>query len=189
MSAMKRTRPELNPQIDAQDFLDHYWLKVELVQFCRSNGLPRGGGKKEITGRIASFLRGEAVPVTKNRRKPEAVYPEAFDCSTVIGPGWRCTQSLRAFFVREVGPSFRFTKAVRDFVATGVGQTLQEAVEVYLADQKIEKKPIEGQFEYNRFTREYYEQHPGATRGEVVAAWKRLRATPYSQRSDSQKSN
>ncbi len=33
-------RPELTRITNADDFLNYYWLKEELVQFCRENELP-----------------------------------------------------------------------------------------------------------------------------------------------------
>ena len=49
-------RPELSKDIDAATFREYYYLKEELVDFCRENGLPVSGGKVELTERIAVFL-------------------------------------------------------------------------------------------------------------------------------------
>ena len=50
------TRPELSRKLDGQTFRSYYYLKKELVDFCRENGLPISGGKIELTDRIAAFL-------------------------------------------------------------------------------------------------------------------------------------
>lgn len=65
-------RPALNRSLDASTFRNHYYLKEELVCFCRASGLPVTGGKIELTERIACFLEGkpvERVKVTKVRTK------------------------------------------------------------------------------------------------------------------------
>ena len=38
-------RPDLNKELDAQIFRSFYYLKEELVSFCRENNLPVSGGK------------------------------------------------------------------------------------------------------------------------------------------------
>ena len=50
-------RSMLELGMDAKDFLRFHWLKSELVEFCRANGLPTGGSKGQLTERIAHFLR------------------------------------------------------------------------------------------------------------------------------------
>lgn len=56
-------RPNLDKQLDGDTFRSFYYLKEELVDFCKENGLPTSGGKIEITDRIACFLdTGKTVP-------------------------------------------------------------------------------------------------------------------------------
>ena len=42
MVGESQQRPTLELGVEAQDFLAFYWLKSELVEFCRANGLPTG---------------------------------------------------------------------------------------------------------------------------------------------------
>lgn len=58
-----KERPALDRKLDSKTFRDYYYLKEELVSFCRENGLPVSGGKIELTERIAVFLEtGEVMP-------------------------------------------------------------------------------------------------------------------------------
>ena len=41
-------RPVLDRNLDSKTFRDYYYLKEELVNFCRENGIPVSGGKIEI---------------------------------------------------------------------------------------------------------------------------------------------
>ena len=54
-------RPCLNKNITIEDFRDFYWLKEELIQFCRSEGLCSQGGKIEIANRIETYLVEEVL--------------------------------------------------------------------------------------------------------------------------------
>ncbi len=55
-------RPVLDRNLDSKTFLNYYYLKEELVSFCRENGIPTSGGKLDITNRIAYFLdTGEVI--------------------------------------------------------------------------------------------------------------------------------
>ena len=49
-------RPVLDKNLESKTFRDFYYLKEELVTFCRENGILVSGGKIEITERIAYFL-------------------------------------------------------------------------------------------------------------------------------------
>ena len=41
-------RPELSIKLKSNEFLEYYYLKEELVSFCRENRLPASGGKAEL---------------------------------------------------------------------------------------------------------------------------------------------
>ena len=46
-------RPNLDNSLDSKTFKEYYYLKEELVNFCRKNNLQTTGGKIELTERIA----------------------------------------------------------------------------------------------------------------------------------------
>ena len=58
-------RPKLDKNLDGKTFRKFYYLKEELVDFCRRYGLPTSGGKLEIIQRIAHFLDTGEVIATK----------------------------------------------------------------------------------------------------------------------------
>ena len=62
-------RPELNRELDGKTFRSYYYLKEELVDFCREYNLPVSGGKIELTDRIACFLDTGKVLETSAKRK------------------------------------------------------------------------------------------------------------------------
>ena len=99
-------RPELNDKLDADTFRSYYYLKQELADFCKENGLPASGSKAELTDRIAYFLD------TGNVLKPSAERKTAVNIgtlteNTVIGPNIVCSEKHRAFFCEKIGKSFK----------------------------------------------------------------------------------
>jgi hypothetical protein len=100
--------------------------------------------------------------------------PTSFTRDTLISSGWRCSQSLRAFFQAEIGSHFHFDQVMRNFIAQGAGKTLQQAIEVWL--QPRQTTTIASQFEYNRHMRAFFERHPDATREEAIRAWNQQKA-------------
>ncbi|MEM7039484.1 MAG: SAP domain-containing protein, partial [Bacteroidota bacterium] len=50
-------RPPLENNISVTDFEAFYWMKAELVDFCRREGLKTSGGKIELAHRIAHYLK------------------------------------------------------------------------------------------------------------------------------------
>ena len=65
-------RPKLQTGLDKDTFLSFYYLKEELVSFCRENGLPSGGSKQELTERIALFLETGRADVPKRKAVKKA---------------------------------------------------------------------------------------------------------------------
>ena len=49
-------RPNLDKNLDVKTFKEYYYLKEELIDFCRKNDLQTTGSKTELTERIAIFL-------------------------------------------------------------------------------------------------------------------------------------
>jgi hypothetical protein len=173
-------RPALSAPLSAVEFRRWYWLKSELALICRTLGLPTTGSKPELTERVAACLGKTPIPLAV-RPKRSAVMPNAFTLTTVIQPGWRCSPALGAFMRDQAGPSFRFNAAVRDFIHTQAGRTLADAVECFRQSvgPTVPAQPIIPQNEYNQHTRDFYAAHPGATRAQVLAAWKARRQQPW----------
>lgn len=100
---------------------------------------------------------------------------------TVVPDGQRMTRVIRDFMVQHVGPTFRFDATMREFFAHPGGRTLGDAVDLWQASRD-QRPEIAGQFEYNRFTREYWATHPDGTRQNLREEWKRYKELPASQR-------
>nr|WP_318540569.1 DUF6434 domain-containing protein [Terribacillus saccharophilus] len=184
-------RPELTRITNADDFLNYYWLKEELVQFCRENELPVSGSKMEITARIESFLRDGLIEKPKqkqSRRKKRSKEP--LSRSTVITEDHRCSQDVRAFFKQEIGEHFHFSTYIQDYFRANIGKTYEDAINAWHEEQTRKqdpayKKDIAPQFEYNRFIREFFSNpiNKGKSRSQAVEAWNKKKSKPYSHSS------
>ena len=132
-------RPILNKELDSQTFRNYYFLKEELVNFCRENGLPTSGGKIEITDRIAHFLdTGEIVSVS--REKKATVQIGDIDLNTKIEPNFVCSEKHRAFFREYIGSSFSFNVAFQKWLKSNTGKKYKEAIAAYYQILEEKKK-------------------------------------------------
>lgn len=172
------SRPPLTPQISVSDFQACYWLKEELVIFCRAAGLSTTGAKQELAARICDYLEQKPSAPASRAPKVRGKMPATLTRATVIDATFRCSQELRRFFEAEIGRTFHFDGFMRDLVKNGQGKTLEQAIEAWQAHQhapKVETE-IEAQFEYNRHIRQFFKDNPGKTIQDAVTAWKEKKA-------------
>ena len=59
-------KPELNKNIDPEKFKSFYWLKEELVCFCKNNNLPYNASKNDLIEIIYNYLKNGTI---KKKRK------------------------------------------------------------------------------------------------------------------------
>lgn len=167
-------RPVLDRNLDSKTFRDYYYLKEELVSFCRENGIPVSGGKIEITDRIAYFLdTGKILPAPAERKKATAISVIRED--TEIEANFVCSEKHRAFFREQIGSGFSFNVAFQKWLKNNTGKTYKEAIAAYyqiLEDKKKGKTKIDKQFEYNTYIRDFFADNKGKTLEEAIACWK-----------------
>lgn len=167
-------RPNLDKNLDSKTFRNYYFLKEELVDFCRKNGLPASGGKVEITDRITHFLdTGEIIPAS--REKTTTVQIGDIDLNTKIEPNFICTEKHRAFFKEHIGATFSFNVAFQKWLKSNTGKTYKEAITAYfqiLEEKKKGKTKIDRQFEYNTYIRDFFADNQGKSLEDAIKCWK-----------------
>ena len=135
-------RPELNKKLDGQTFRSYYYLKRELVDFCRENGLPVSGGKIELTDRIAYFLdTGKILKATEKKNPTMRVSLITED--TLVETDIVCSEKHRAFFKDKIGKSFSFNVSFQKWLKENAGKTYADAIKAYyqiLEEKKKRKK-------------------------------------------------
>ena len=182
------TRPELDENLSAESFQAYYWLKEELVCFCREIGINRRGGKREIADRIYNYLETGEIDAKPSRRQAKASSHfdwnnETLSVNTLISDNYRNTENVRAFFRREIGVQFKFNTPFMNWMKMNHGKTLGDAIVEWkrIADLKKDKNyqtDIAPQFEYNRYTRDFHANNPALTAKDAIHCWKIKRSRP-----------
>ncbi len=166
-------RPELSGRLSAEAFRSYYYLKEELVAFCKAAGLPAGGGKLEITERIARYLDTGAAPPARPASRPASGAPVLTE-DAVIEENLVCSERHRAFFREKLGASFSFNVPFQRWLKANAGKTYAEALDAYqrlLAQKRAKALPIDRQFEYNAYIRAFFADNPGKTLGQAIRCW------------------
>lgn len=167
-------RPQLSKELDAKTFLSFYYLKEELVNFCRENGLPSSGGKAELTDRIAVFLETGKILKASSKRKTASTVGIITE-DTIIEPDIVCSEKHRAFFTEKIGKGFSFNVLFQKWLKSNAGKTYKDAIDAYyriLEEKKKGKTTIDKQFEYNTYIRDFFEANPGRSLEEAIICWK-----------------
>lgn len=173
-------RPELDVNLDGNTFRNYYYLKEELVDFCRRNNLPTSGGKEEITERIACFLDTGKVkkPVPKDKK---VVDVGDISEDAVIESGFVCSEKHRAFFKGKIGKSFSFNVLFQRWLKENSGKTYKDAIEAYyqiLEEKKNNRTKIDKQFEYNTYIRDFFDDNKGKSLEQAITCWKYKKSLP-----------
>lgn len=167
-------RPDLNEKLDGETFRTFYYLKAELVDFCRENDLPVSGGKVELTDRIACFLDTGKVSEASAKRKAARDVGSITE-NTLIESNIVCSEKHRAFFREKIGKSFSFNVLFQRWLKSNAGKTYGDAINAYyqiLEEKKKGKTTIDKQFEYNTYIRDFFEDNQGRSLNEAITCWK-----------------
>ena len=165
-------RPKLNKELDGTTFRSFYYLKQELVDFCRENGLPVSGGKIELTDRITYFLdTGKVLSASSVKKKANKNIGTITE-NTIIEENIVCSEKHRAFFLEKIGKGFSFNVLFQKWLKANAGKTYADAIQAYyriLDEKKQGKTTIGRQFEYNR---DFFEDNQGRSLEEAIVCWK-----------------
>ena len=173
-------RPKLNKNLDAITFRSFYYLKQELADFCKENGLPTSGSKAELTDRIAYFLdTGNVLKFSAERKTVANIGTLTEDA--VIEPNIFCSEKHRAFFREKIGKSFSFNVPFQKWLKTNAGKTYGDAIRAYdriLEEKKQTKTEIGVQFAYNTYIRDFFADNPGKSLHDAIVCWNYKKSLP-----------
>jgi hypothetical protein len=166
-------RPLLNKNLNSESFKNYYYLKEELVDFCRKHNLQTTGNKAELNHRIAHYLdTGEMLATNKKRVKANTI--NAITPNAIIEENFVCSEKHRAFFKEQIGKSFSFNVSFQKWLKANFGKTYREAVNAYqqiLKARKSNKTTIDEQFEYNTYIRAFFADNKGKTLEDAIKCW------------------
>lgn len=172
---MKDERPELNKELNAKDFRNYYYLKEEMVVFCRTNNILCTGSKEDLAKRIEAFLSGDEVIEKEKKRRNEAKTVSEISEDSFIEENFVCSQKHRKFFREKIGKSFSFNVGFQNWLKTNSGKTYKDAIIAYheiLNDRKNSEKKIARQFEYNAYIRDFFKDNKDKSLNEAIICWK-----------------
>lgn len=169
-------RPDLDLRLSAEIFRHYYYLKEELVDFCRRNNLQATGSKSELSERIAVFLEsGKRIRAERKTQKTQSA--GEIKPNNIIEENFVCSEKHRAFFKEQVGKSFSFNVAFQKWLKSNAGKTYADAITAYhqiLQEKKSAKGKgeIEKQFEYNTYIRDFFAANKDKTLEQAIKCWK-----------------
>ncbi|MDO9523495.1 MAG: DUF6434 domain-containing protein [Methanocorpusculum sp.] len=173
-------RPVLDNHLDSKTFREFYYLKEELIDFCRKYRLPVSGGKIEITDRIAYFLDTGKVLSASTAKKRAAILSNICE-DTKIESDFVCSEKHRAFFKEHIGKSFSFNVTFQKWLKSNEGRTYKDAITAYFDIMEEKRKGetvIDKQFEYNTYIRDFFADNKGKTLEEAIICWKYKKQLP-----------
>ncbi|MBQ6099554.1 MAG: hypothetical protein IJL02_12390 [Methanobrevibacter sp.] len=167
------TRPSLTTNLTSEEFKEYYFLKEELKDFLRSEGLKVSGGKSELEKRIIYYLDTGEELKEKNEIVDVKDSSEEITLESEIGENFKCSEDKRKFFEKEIGKSFKFKVKFQKWLKANPTKTYQDAINAYYEIQNSKEKTAIGkQFEYNQYIRDFFENNDDKSLDDAIACWK-----------------
>lgn len=168
-------RPEITKNLDGRVFKEFYYLKEELVDFCKAEGLQTSGGKEDITNRICHYLKtGEKIKTPQTRKAINKNIAN-LKLTDKIEENFVCSETHRRFFKKRVGKKFSFNVEFQKWLKLNSGKTYKDAISAYyqiLENKKTKKTKIDKQFEYNTYIRDFFVENKDKNLSEAIRCWK-----------------
>ena len=165
--------PKLDRNLNAEEFKQYYFLKEDLKDFCRSEGLKVGGSKQDLENRIIHYLKtGEKLkePVIKEVSNASQ---SKITLDSKLGENFRCGEDKREFFENEIGKTFKFKVKFQKWLKENPDKTYRDAIDAYYEIQNSnEKTKIDKQFQYNQYIRDFFEDNEGKSLEDAIKCWK-----------------
>ena len=165
--------PELTRDLNPEEFGEYYFLKEELKDFCRKEGLRVSGSKQDLENRIVHYLStGEELKeVYLRRSSSETSSKITLDSS--LGENFKCSEDKREFFEKEIGKGFKFKVKFQKWLKSNPDKTYRDAIDAYFEIQNSgEKTEIGKQFQYNQYVRDFFEDNNDKSLDDAIKCWK-----------------
>ena len=178
-------RPTLNLGVAAENFIEFYWLKKELIAFCRKQKLWMSGSKSELTERIYYFLKTGKEEIYV--KKCPSHVSDSFYTLTLNTPvvNYKNDRKTSEFFKIHIGKNFHFNDYLRKFKKEKPADKLTygDLVNGWLEEESRKKNPdyktsIAKQFQYNQFIRDFFKNEKNKTQQEAINAWNLIKSKP-----------
>lgn len=177
---MSSNRYRLNKDLDSAEFREYYFLKEELKEFCRNEGLKISGSKNQLEERIIYYLdtgkslENKTIQKKSNNQSTsnKTTTHEEIRLDSILGENFKCSEDKREFFVREIGKGFKFKVKFQKWLKSNPDKTYQDAINAYYDLQNSkEKTEIDKQFQYNQYIRDFFKDNDDRTLNDAIKCW------------------
>ncbi len=152
------SRPLLTKQLTPEEFGNYYFLKEELKEFCRREGLNVSGNKGDLEKRIIHLPNKTSSEIKLDSK---------------LGENFKFSEDKREFFKKEIGSSFKFKVKFQKWLKANPDKTYRDAIDEYFRIQNSkEKTEIGKQFQYNQYIRDFFENNKDKTLDDAIKCWK-----------------
>ena len=176
------TRPQLTKDLKSEDFKEYYFLKEELKDFCKKEGLKVSGSKNQLEERIIYYLdtgksldNSRSIENKNNYSKSnsnKATASEEITLDSILGENFKCSEDKREFFEKEIGKGFKFKVKFQKWLKVNPDKTYQDAINAYYELQNSkEKTKIDKQFQYNQYIRDFFKDNEDKTLNDAIKCW------------------
>ena len=182
------TRPDINEIETGKELKRWYWLKQELIDFCKKKQLNYVGAKFDILERIATALDKKTTETEKISKKAKPT--SNFDWSksplsleTVITDSYKNGPNVRKFFEQHCGDRFHFSIPFMSYMKSNCGKTLRDSInEWQRLNKQFKNKNFKSEIpagnQYNKYIRDFFEDNPNMTIEQARYFWKLKRSLP-----------
>ena len=154
------TRPQLTKDLKSEDFKEYQFLKKELKDFCKKEGLKVSGSKNQLEERIIYYLdtgksldNSRSIKNKNNYSKSnsnKATTSEEITLDSILGENFKCSEDKREFFEKEIGEGFKFKVKFQKWLKTNPDNTYQ----------------------YNPYILDFFDDNDDKTLNDAIKCWK-----------------
>ena len=124
-------RALLTTNLTPEEFKNYYFLKEELKDFCRSEGLKVSGSKQDLEKRIIHYLSTGEELEEKFTRKNSNELSSDITLDSKLGENFKCSEDKREFFEKEIGKGFKFKVKFQKWLKANPDKTYRDAIDAY----------------------------------------------------------
>lgn len=181
-------RPPIQHISTASEFRNWYWLKAELIDYCKVLGIPYSGNKAELTDRIATAIETDDLYQISKPKRQKSISKfnwktEELTLDTIITDNYSNSQNMRHFMQKYADPKFKFYIDFMTWMKENVGKTLRDAIAAHQTFELRKKDPnfkstIPPSNQYNRYMRDFFADNPDQTIVNARKCWAWKRSIP-----------
>ncbi len=164
----------------SDDLRNYYWMKSDLMMFCKKHALPTQGAKSDLIERIEAYLSTGHRMSYKSIKKQGGRDSLRFITKNTPVKNYNNDAETRSFFVEHLGEKFKFNAYLRQFTNNNnirPNMTYGDLIAGWISFENSRKNSSENhvippQFEYNQFIKDYFKHEKKATLNMAISAWK-----------------